>query len=65
VAVFAQAGQHGGFIAYLGVDGVDQQDGRFLARIVAAFEYCEVQQIAVGDAQTLADGRAQGVGGVV
>jgi hypothetical protein len=64
--VTGEAGQHAGFIGDQQVDGVDElQFGVFLARIVAALEQGEIQQLVVGDAQPLHDGRAQVFFGVV
>lgn len=52
--------QHLGLVAHLGVDGVDEAEfGRLLARIVAALEQGEVEQVIAGDAQALRDGRPQ------
>ena len=63
--VASQALEHGGLVAHLGVDGVDEDDGGLLARIEAAAIDRIAQQIPVGDAQALADGAAQVRFGVV
>ena len=63
--VVLQAQAEGLFVTHAEIDLVNQHDGRFLARIVAALGDAEVQQLLGGDAQTGAQGRTQGVIGVV
>jgi hypothetical protein len=55
-----------GFVAGFEVDGVDEQQlAVLLARIVAALEQGEAEQLLVADAQALDDGGAQGFVGMV
>jgi hypothetical protein len=63
VLVGSQARQHGGFVAHLDVERVDQHDGAALARVVAALEDGEVDQVGGADAQAREDGVAQGGSG--
>ena len=66
VFVVAQALKHGGFVAHLEVDGVDElQFGGFLARIVAALEQGEIEKLVAADGQTLQKCGAQFVVRVV
>ena len=46
-------GQNGGLVADLGLDRIDHQNGRPLARIVSAAHHREVQQLWLGHAQPL------------
>ena len=66
VAVVRELEQQRRFITHRQVDGVDKaQFGRFFTRIVAALEQGEVEQVSIGDAQALHDGRAQVFFGMV
>jgi hypothetical protein len=53
------------FVLHLEVDDVDEGQRGRLARIVAALENSEAQQIGRGNAEALGDRGGQGVGGVV
>ena len=66
VAVIGELEQQGGFTLDVQVDGVDKAQLRgFLARIVAAFEQGEIEQVITGDAQALHDGGPQVFFGMV
>ena len=66
VLVIGQARQNRRLIAYFQIDDVDEQDHAvLLARIVAALEDGEVQQVCIGNTQALDDGLAQLIGGVI
>ena len=66
VVIIGQTLEHARFVAQLQVDGVDElQLAVLLARIVAALEQGEVQQVGIGDAQALHDGRPQSVVGMI
>jgi len=55
-----------GFVAGFEVDGVDEQQlAVLLARIVAALEQVEAEQLLVADAQALDDGFTQRFVGMV
>ena len=45
------AGEHRGFVVDLAVDGVDEDDRRSLARVVAALEDGQGAQRRIGDAE--------------
>ncbi|MNZ81480.1 hypothetical protein D3C78_1001490 [compost metagenome] len=58
--VVGELGQQRRFVAHADVQGVDEQQlAGLLARVVAALEQAEVEQLGVGDAQALHDGGAQ------
>ena len=60
VAVVGELLQQGRLVAHVEVDGVDEQQFRgLLARVVAALEQGEVEQVVAGDPQALHDGGAQ------
>ena len=61
----AQLSQHGLVVGNGRVDRVDQDDGGFLARVVAALVDGKVEQLGVSDAKAGQDGVAQGGIGVV
>jgi len=66
VQVIGEARQNRRLVARLQIDDVDEQDHAvLLARIVAAFEDGEVQQVGIGNAQAADDGLAQLIGGVI
>ncbi|MNF61914.1 hypothetical protein D3C84_435800 [compost metagenome] len=66
VTVIGERVQHRRLIANVEVDGVDEaQFGGLFARIVAALEQGEIEQVITGDAQALHDGRAQVFFGMV
>ncbi len=66
VRVARKAREHGRFVdGQLAVDGVDQHDGRLLARVVAALEDGERRQVRITNAQARHDRRTQGVLGVI
>ena len=66
VAIIGELAEQLGFVAGFQVDGVDEaQFGGFFARIVAALEQGEIEQVIAGDAQALQDGRAQVFFGMV
>ena len=66
VVVIGKARQDGRLVAGLQIDDVDEQnDAVLLARIVAALEYGEIQQIGVADVQAFDDGLAQLIGGMI
>jgi len=68
VRVTGHALEHMGFQlgrGQLAIDRVDQHDGRLLARVVAALEHGEIQELGILDAQSGHHGRTQLVLGVV
>jgi|GEM_PF-4971519 len=66
VVVVGKARQDCRLVTNLDVEDVDEQDDAvLLARIVAALEHAEVQQVGVTDVQTLDDGLAQRIGGMI
>ena len=66
VVVVGKARQDCRLVTNLDVEDVDEQDDAvLLARIVAALEHAEVQQVGVTDVQTLDDGLAQLIGGMI
>ena len=66
VTVVGELAQHLGLVAHFEVDGVDEaQFGGLFARVVAALEQGEIEQVIAGDAQALHDGRAQVFFGMV
>lgn len=66
VAIIGELAEQLGFVAGFQVDGVDEQQfAVLLARIVAALEQVEAEQLLVADAQALDDGFAQRFVGMV
>ncbi|MNC20081.1 hypothetical protein D3C75_680240 [compost metagenome] len=66
VAIVGELAEQFGFVAGFKVDGVDEQQfAVLLARIVAALEQVEAEQLLVADAQALDDGFTQGFVGMV
>ncbi len=66
VVVIGKTRQDRRLVAGLQIDDVDEQnDAVLLARIVAALEYGEIQQIGVADVQAFDDGLAQLIGGMI
>jgi hypothetical protein len=60
--VVGKAPQERRFVAHLQIDDVDEQDGAvFPARVMAAFEDSEIQQIGSVDLQSSQDRLAQGM----
>jgi hypothetical protein len=60
VAIVGELAEQLGFVAGFQVDGVDEQQfAVLLARIVAALEQVEAEQLLVADAQALDDGFTQ------
>ena len=66
VQVIGEARQHRRLVAHFQVDDVDEQDDAvLLARIVAALEHGEIEEVGVAQLQAFQDGLAQLGGGVV
>jgi hypothetical protein len=59
VRVVGVAGEHRSLVVYLAVEGVDEDDRRALARVVAALEHGHRPQRRIGDAEPSEDGGAQ------
>ncbi len=57
--IAGQTRQQRRFARQFAVDGVDQLDRRFLARVVGAPEDGELRELAARDAETRHDGRPQ------
>ena len=55
VAVISQIFEQRRLVANIEVERVDQRDRRFFARIVAALENREIDQLAISDAESLAE----------
>ena len=59
MSLVGEAGAYCRFVAQGQVNRIDEQDGGFLARIVASAKDGVVEQVGIGDAEALHDGRAQ------
>jgi hypothetical protein len=65
LAVAGEPLQHGGLVAQRDVHRIDHQDRRLLPRIMGAAGDDVADQVALGDAETVADGGGQGLGRMV
>jgi hypothetical protein len=64
LAVALEPRQHGGLVPQRDVDRIDHQDRGLLPRVMGAADDGVAEEVALGDAQAVADRRGQGFGGM-